>query len=329
MVVVHKYTIQPATTVFDTAHDPYIRPPSMISSWNSRKAARWLTFSLLFLITRMSSVEAVFRWAVDLKIDLKKRHHDIPESVPIQDLAAPSRPPPPTDQALAKSMTQQSQQLTTQVGELADLFQPVVRSRGLVKEIDVLRLLKACKKFEASMRKIGQGQSAKDLDNNISKVRDLYNSAPKQARQSMMKLLKYEKETGIHAPGPELKDPSGAMGSLWIRRSINFQYRLFKQILETNRDPVEAAMIAYRLELQPYHGWALQRVYGVAIRTMTPSKREDLLARIGGFPADSFGAAEEQATKRDLRRLLDVWRPLLVSWKQTFLQLDLEDKRRV
>lgn len=233
----------------------------------------------------------------------------------------------PQENQLTRSIKRHK--LKTQVGELARYFEPVIKGRGLLREIDVVRLLKACKHFEVSMRKVGQRQSAKDLSNNIKKVEKLFHIAPRKDRHSMSALLRFEKGMGIHGPHGHLKDPSGAIGLLWIRRSIDFQYRMYKQILETQRGPVEAAMIAYHLELQPFHAWPLQRLYSVAMKTMMPETRESLLARIGGFDENSFGPSEEQATKRDLQELLDVWRPLLVRWKQIYAQLDLEDRRRV
>jgi len=229
----------------------------------------------------------------------------------------------------ALSTSIQHQKLETQVGKLANEFVPVIRGRGLLREIDVVRLLHAAHHYTTSMRQIGQSQSAQDMERNIEKARALVRTAPRgSTRHNLQALLEYEKNLGIHGPHGHLKDPSGAVGFLWIRRSLAYQYRMFELVLERNLDPPTAAAQAYRTELQPYHGWTLQQVYTLAMKTLTPSTTEAMLAKVGGFDDAKFGPAEDQATRKDLQRLLNAWRPLLARWKQIYVQLDLEDPRR-
>lgn len=104
---------------------------------------------------------------------------------------------------------------------------------------------------------------------------------------------------------------------------------MYKLVLEYNKSPKDAAMISYGVELQPYHSWALQRIYTIAMKAKTPALREDMLANVGGFPQGGLGKLEEQAIVNDLRELMDVWQPLLARWKEIYSQLDLEDTRRV
>jgi len=182
----------------------------------------------------------------------------------------------------------------------------------------------------------GQRQSAKDLEGNLRKVEALYRVAPVDRRDTVSSLLEFEKELGVHHHDPRkagqvhLKDPSAAIGLLWIRRSLAFQYRLYKRLLENEDvDPRDAAMAAYQKELRPYHSWTLQRIFVIGLKSQVPSRREIIFARLGGFAQEEYGEAEELATKRDLKELLDVWRPIIVRWKEIYNELDLEDKRRV
>lgn len=216
----------------------------------------------------------------------------------------------------------------TRVGELASYFHGVLTGYGPFQDIDIVKLLRACKKFTIDMKRVGQNQSAKDLESNIKKAEDLYRAAPINCRDSMSQLLSYEKTLGIHKPHAVLKDPSGAMGLLWIRRNLSFQYEMYKQILDNEVEPQEAAKIAYKTELEPVHGWALQRLYSFAFKSMIPDDSHSMFARIGGFPEDSFSYEDEEATKSDMRELLNTWRPLISHWKQVFQELDLEDTRR-
>ena len=216
----------------------------------------------------------------------------------------------------------------TRVGELAKAFEHVLKGRGLTCDVDTLRFLRACRKFEFLMREIGQRQAAKDMEGNIQKVLVVYYVAPPHRRKTVSQLLEYEKSMGIHRPYGHLKDPSAAMGLLWIRRSLSFQARMYTLLLEPDKDPSEAALVAYRSELEPYHGWALQRLYKLSLRTATQCRHE-VLAKLGGVESTNFGEVEEQATLSDLRLLLQTWKPLIFRCRQIYAALDIEDKRRV
>jgi hypothetical protein len=240
--------------------------------------------------------------------------------------------------------------------------------------IDADRLLAAADRYVLEMRRIGQGQSARDMEKNVRKARDLLEAAPPAARRDLRGLLEHEKSTGIHAPHGHIRDPSGAVGFLWIRRSLAYQHRFFDLILNHHHshqrpiEPPEAAIRAYRYELQPYHGWALQRLYLAAMAAMTPATIEELLAVVGGYSARSDGnqedssrralqkrrihsrrreqkkkmkqqqaqrmkdeaeiKAREERCRKDLQRLLDAWHPLLAQWRRVYADLDLEDPRR-
>jgi Glycolipid transfer protein (GLTP) len=151
--------------------------------------------------------------------------------------------------------------------------------------IDVARLIRAAEHYTSEMRRIGQKQSASDMEKNIRKARDLWESAAQahSVQHDMRLLLEHEKATGIHMPHGHIVDPSGAVGLLWIRRSLSYQHRMFDLVLNHCASPPDAALQAYRHELQPYHGWALQKLYGIAMTSMTPPTTRELLAKVGGY----------------------------------------------
>ena len=203
--------------------------------------------------------------------------------------------------------------------------------------IDLPSLLKACHRFEKAMVAVGQSVAAKDLRNNIAKTEAFYHQLQKQEHHKhihdMRTVLALEKEQGIHRYGPNglslLVDPSCAMGLLWIRRSIAFQFRFFQKLLDAPQlDSKNAALLAYQETLQAYHGWALQKMYVLAVKSATPPRRE-VLARFGGFELPQFGAEQEEAVVRDMWELLALWEPLIARWQDIFRELDLEDQRRV
>jgi hypothetical protein len=232
----------------------------------------------------------------------------------------------------------------TPIGELADVFSDgvLVQLENGLAEINMSKLLRACSKFEEVMRNVGETQSAKDLSSNIKKVNDVYRSAPADKRRTMSSLLRYEKELGVHpdmsdkeednpyyddGPRMRLKDPSAAMGLLWIRRSITFNYHMYSNIICGEISPKEAALDAYQAVLEPCHGMILRRLYTLGIQSVTPP-RHQLIQTLAGRADFPLTEGEEEATLQDLQRLVATWRPLIARWKHTFEELDLDDRRR-
>jgi hypothetical protein len=259
--------------------------------------------------------------------------------------------------------------------------------------IDMDQLLIACHQFEQAMMDVEQKLSARDLRNNIAKVESLYHNIPKISTtttnnnnklslseknyHNMEAILRYEKEQNVHqyeetnnnndptqqhstssSSSPKLialNEQSCAMGLLWIRRSLQFQYHLFHSLLQ-DIDATTATMAAYEQTLQPYHSWALQKIYNMAVKSATPSN-QIWLARLGGYEQQSDDHHShsmdntavtttttkssssstpiytkndaEQATRQDLQLLLQIWGPLIQEWERIYTKLNLEDQRRV
>jgi hypothetical protein len=178
---------------------------------------------------------------------------------------------------------------------------------------------------------VGQERNAAELGRNLQKLEHLHSIAPTGRKETIRSLLQYEKELGVHGQNNDdtdpqrprrLKDPSGAMGLLWIRRTLAFQERLYTHILEnTNVPSHKAALQAYQETLEPYHGWALQQVYSLALKTTTPS-RQEMLQKLctpttttvppSHQQQQHWGPLQEEETAQDLRKLCDTWRPVSI-----------------
>ena len=244
------------------------------------------------------------------------RQYDI--NVPLEESAVESK----------SQQQQQQQQLptTTQIGNVGQAFEQVYNVDN--NSIDTNQLLNACQIFANVMRSTGQTPVARDLEGNMKNIQRLYNENDKMI--SLDDMLQYEADQGIHKPNGVLQNPSAAIGSLWIRRSLTFQSKFYQGILD-GKNPTNAALDAYEQELEPYHGWALRKVYRVGLKTFSPSTKKDALKQIGGFASNTGSddeAASLEATERDLTHMLRVWRPLLQRWKQVHVELDLEDARK-
>ena len=167
---------------------------------------------------------------------------------------------------------------------------------------------------------------AKDLEGNLRKAEALFKKHPNKCK-TLSSLLELERESDIHN-GNVLKDPSAAMGLLWIRRSLAFQSRLFESLLPSDGlHPKDAAMQAYYKTLSPYHGWLLQKIFPSSLSQMP--HREVFLSTFGEIDLEDLGEDEETKITRKLRALISTLDPLLAVWKDSFIELDLEDTRRV
>eukprot|EP00568_Trieres_chinensis_P012875 CAMPEP_0183295568 /NCGR_PEP_ID=MMETSP0160_2-20130417/3482_1 /TAXON_ID=2839 ORGANISM="Odontella Sinensis, Strain Grunow 1884" /NCGR_SAMPLE_ID=MMETSP0160_2 /ASSEMBLY_ACC=CAM_ASM_000250 /LENGTH=269 /DNA_ID=CAMNT_0025457073 /DNA_START=418 /DNA_END=1227 /DNA_ORIENTATION=+ len=217
-------------------------------------------------------------------------------------------------------------QQVTRMEKVARSFEPVL-SQSDDQKVDVARLLAACRSYAELTQEMGQTAVARDMESNIRKAERLFSVAPAHERRYLASLLELERKRGMHGPGGELSDSSAAAGLLWLRRSIAFQTELYSALLRSI-DPKEAALEAYRSQVQPYHGWMLRRLFTTKFLSMMPPRR-DMLATLGGFPMNEFGDEEEKTTLQDLEHLVLVWRPILSHWKRTYEELDLEDTRQV
>eukprot|EP00566_Odontella_aurita_P000569 CAMPEP_0113564148 /NCGR_PEP_ID=MMETSP0015_2-20120614/21455_1 /TAXON_ID=2838 /ORGANISM="Odontella" /LENGTH=238 /DNA_ID=CAMNT_0000466191 /DNA_START=428 /DNA_END=1144 /DNA_ORIENTATION=+ /assembly_acc=CAM_ASM_000160 len=217
----------------------------------------------------------------------------------------------------------------TRMAKVTSSFVPVLSEseENGDQHVNVAHLLEACRNYAEIMRQMGQYAVARDMENNIRKAQEFFAEAPFDQRRTLSSLLEIERASGIHRPGGVLYDRSAATGLLWLRRSLAFQNDMYSALLEA-RDPTEAAMEAYESNMQPYHGWALRKIFTAKFSSLMPP-RKDMLATLGGFGFDEFGEEEEEATLQDLKDLVLVWRPIISHWRQTFEELDLEDIRRV
>ena len=219
----------------------------------------------------------------------------------------------------------------TPLGILAVLFQEALvdssDEQGGDGLMHTVSLLQACWKFESQMRAVGNVAVANDFRQNIKKVETVYKMTPDGHRKTVAALLAHEKSTGCHGSCAHLKDPSAAMGLLWIRRNLAFQYKIYSNVFEGSIAPPEAALAAYRSELEPYFGWALRKIFVLGLRVTVPKSSRVMLAKLAGFQPSTITEAERTMAKEDLLALLAVLRPIIAKWEDIFWHLDLEDRR--
>lgn len=195
-------------------------------------------------------------------------------------------------------------------------------------DIHIPRLLKACEHFADAMVQVDQRQSARDMRQNIRKVQ----SHGSSNFFSMRELLSHETQhSDLHEYGNDdtlirLGERSCAIGLLWIRRSLEFQYELFQELLSGNESAIQTA---YEQTLSRYHGWGLQKVYGIALKATAAGSARATMAQLGGFDSKTMNTEQYEAIRRDLQRIIALWKPLLSTWNQIYDELNLQDLRKV
>lgn len=213
--------------------------------------------------------------------------------------------------------------VTTDIAELIDCFQDAfIAVNQDENEIHVGKLLLACVRLEATMRRIGFTQSAKDIAGNIRKIRDVYDKLPEECRDSMPAILQHEIKCGLNTK--KIPEKSAACGLLWLGRSLNYQCGMFCHLLDNEgAEPYEAASVAYERDLRPYLPWALQKICQAAMHTLKAKRRNQIFAQIGGFDEACYGRGEEEATRNDLRNMMNFLKTMLCRWREVFSDLEL------
>ena len=195
-------------------------------------------------------------------------------------------------------------------------------------EVDTAQLLKACRAHLVLMKTGGAALKvvARDMEATLNKAESLFNNIPKEDGRHLASLLDIERKSGIH-DGNELKNESGAMGLLWLRRSLDFQLDLYSSLIPSNgQHPKDAAMKAYYKTLSPYHGWLLQKLFPASLTQMPD--RKVFIAKFGGIEVDYLDEEYEKEIVRKLKSLVNIWEPIINTWRNEYERLDLEDIRR-
>ena len=120
---------------------------------------------------------------------------------------------------------------------------------------------------------VGMSLGQKDVVSNVLKIErashefidyQLEESLPTVTSPTLRDLLDFETTTGVNPDLPRLKETSGAMGLLWVRRQLQYQTHIFENILEvpnTYHSVTDAVSAAYTQTYDKYHGWAVQKIF--------------------------------------------------------------------
>lgn len=199
-------------------------------------------------------------------------------------------------------------------------------------ELHADQTLHACHVFSRVLEKSGPRAVYLDFCANLKKAEDLVTRANESGHKAitLKQVLKYERDILQLHDGNKLKDPSGAVGFLWMRRSLQFQASLYDG-LSRGMTPRDAALSSYKTQLRPYHGPILRRFYTSFLRYKMPS-RESIFRILGEFERNQPSSAPpngEKIVMSEMIRVVETWGPVIRKWKRDFEDLDIEDNRQV
>jgi hypothetical protein len=225
---------------------------------------------------------------------------------------------------------------TSTLADITTAFRHAISKHQRQTEIHVGKFLHAMDKMERHMRKVGMTQSANDLRSNYEKAMRLYQAAPEEKRDSIVDILQWEIETGVHGPIPptscreegerlRVHNNSGAMGLSWLGHSVEYQYDLYRLMLEGGYNPKEAAAMAFQQDLEPHLDWASSKLGRATIPRLTPASQTQFFSMLGGYPEDRYGPKEDATIRNDVLSILGVWDDMIGEWRSVFEKLQLRD----
>ncbi|KAM9306804.1 glycolipid transfer protein-like [Pholidichthys leucotaenia] len=107
----------------------------------------------------------------------------------------------------------------------------------------------------------------KDINGNITKIRDVYEKDP--ARYKTLRDI-LEAERDVY--GAEWPKAGATLALMWLKRGLRFIQVLLQSLVDGDRDQNNPNLIqvnvkkAYEQALKKYHGWAIQKIFMMALR---------------------------------------------------------------
>lgn len=153
---------------------------------------------------------------------------------------------------------------------------------------------------------VGMNLGYKDVLQNLAKIEQAAHSwiashgPSKSCGPTLRQLLEHEVDKGIHAHLPRLKDKTGAMGLLWVRRQLQYQSHIFKNFLEVPgrfSSTEEGVKAAYTDVYGSYHGWAVQKIFTYSFQSAP--KAEEIFKQMNPHKLKELRQKHSQVMKSE------------------------------
>jgi len=233
-----------------------------------------------------------------------------------------------------------------------DVFEFCAAARILSEWRLVRQVPEGYKRYSVSM-KMGH----KDIVQNIGKIEDsahgwIDSQKEKQSDKATIfsptirDLLQYETDMNYHPQLPRLKEASGAMGLLWVRRQLDFQTTVFEKLLEIPQNipsSVEAFNDAYKHIYSRYHGAAVKKVFTYSLNRapeihqvyncMNPRRLKEIQESLGAeklsIPEETIMQDMEKDAHENIRVFVDKVRPLIDDVGTLITEFNMNDPKKV
>lgn len=140
--------------------------------------------------------------------------------------------------------------------------------------------------------------------------------SPELRTPSLREIMEFEIEMDINPVSrlPRLKDKTGAMGLLWVRRQLQYQTLLFDNVLQVPqrfRTTPDAVAAAYKEVYDRFHGWAVQKIFNYSFqsapateeiyRHMNPHKLKEVTEKARTMKSSTSNVAFESSPFEDAK----------------------------
>jgi len=192
----------------------------------------------------------------------------------MDNVAATSRGP---DVRAATTVDRVHHRLHMPSGDI-DTFQFCAAARVLSEWRMVRQVPEGYKKFASSMR-MGNNDVVQNIGKMEAAAHDYIDDQkehqaglpdPKPVHSpTLREMLQFEVEMGYHPSLPKLKEVSGAMGLLWVRRQLQFQTSSFTNLCRIPKKfsgPTEALAATYDQVYSKFHRGITQKIFNYSFR---------------------------------------------------------------
>lgn len=154
---------------------------------------------------------------------------------------------------------------------------------------------------------VGMNLGYKDVVQNLVKIEQAVHmwldyqkrlSSDVVCSPTLFEVLQHEKIIGMHTNLPRLREKSGAMGLLWVRRQLQYQTKIFANFLQVPSifPSTEAGVSdAYSKVYDQYHGWAVQKIFSYSFHAAP--KAEEIFKQMNPHKLKELSNSGPQAAR--------------------------------
>ena len=177
----------------------------------------------------------------------------------------------------------------------------------------------------------------KDVVNNIAKIEGAAHDYIDDQKENhdvseiygptLRQLLQFEKEKDRHPKLPRLREVSGAMGLLWVRRQLHFQLSFFENALDTSfTTTADAFQAAYARVYSNFHGMAVKKIFNYSLKAAP--EIQEVYECMKPPEGNEAGDVEKDALA-NMDSFLKVSQPILGELEKLFDELNMDDPKKV